>query len=80
MKFFTAFLTARNKKFLINKNALAQETDGVAITKHPGYIVVFVIHVLAHDKNFPSDNCQDQDVYAEFCRSYLSSYLKLFLF
>ncbi|XP_064947401.1 sister chromatid cohesion protein PDS5 homolog B-like isoform X1 [Musa acuminata AAA Group] len=67
VKFFTAFLTARNKKFLINKNALAQETDGVAITKHPGYIVVFVIHVLAHDKNFPSDNCQDQDVYAEFC-------------
>ncbi|CAL9070064.1 unnamed protein product [Musa banksii] len=67
VKFFTAFLTARNNKFLINKNALAQETDGVAITKHPGYIVVFVIHVLAHDKNFPSDNCQDQDVYAEFC-------------
>ncbi|URD78431.1 Sister chromatid cohesion protein PDS5 [Musa troglodytarum] len=65
VKFFTAFLTARNKKFLVNKNALAQETDGVANTKHPGYIVVFVIHVLAHDKNFPSDNCQDQDVYAD---------------
>ncbi|URD78439.1 Sister chromatid cohesion protein PDS5 [Musa troglodytarum] len=39
VKFFTAFLTARNKKFLVNKNALAQETDGVANTKHPGYIV-----------------------------------------
>ncbi|KAK6132309.1 hypothetical protein DH2020_033933 [Rehmannia glutinosa] len=33
---------------------------------HPVYIVVFLIHVLAHDPNFPAPDCRDEKIYAEF--------------
>uniref|UniRef100_A0A5B6YQ09 Sister chromatid cohesion protein PDS5 homolog A n=1 Tax=Davidia involucrata TaxID=16924 RepID=A0A5B6YQ09_DAVIN len=34
---------------------------------YPAYIVVFLIHVLAHDSGFPPENCQDGEIYARFC-------------
>ncbi|XP_059630755.1 sister chromatid cohesion protein PDS5 homolog B isoform X2 [Cornus florida] len=34
---------------------------------HPAYLVVFLIHVLAHDTGFPPENCQDEGIYACFC-------------
>ena len=34
----------------------------------PAYIVVFLIHVLAHDDGFPSEGFQDEGVYADLCR------------
>ncbi|CAK9143955.1 unnamed protein product [Ilex paraguariensis] len=30
-------------------------------------MVVFLIHVLAHDTNFPPEGCQDEEIYARFC-------------
>jgi hypothetical protein len=42
---------------------------------YPAYIVVFLIHVLAHDAGFPPDGCQDEQVYAQFCRWLISSKL-----
>ncbi|KAL3845532.1 hypothetical protein ACJIZ3_002935 [Penstemon smallii] len=33
---------------------------------HPVYLIVFLIHVLAHDTNFPSTDCQDEKIYAQF--------------
>lgn len=39
------------------------------------YILVFLIHVLAHDDKFPSENCQDEGAYAEFCRYYRTLFL-----
>ncbi|WOL16058.1 sister chromatid cohesion protein [Canna indica] len=63
IKFLDEFLILRNKQFDINKR---HKIDGIANTKHPGYIVVFLIHILAHDQNFPSMNCEDYEVYAEF--------------
>lgn len=35
---------------------------------HPVYIVVFLIHVLAHDPSFPAPDCRDGNIYAEFLR------------
>ncbi|EYU22961.1 hypothetical protein MIMGU_mgv1a019419mg, partial [Erythranthe guttata] len=33
---------------------------------HPLYLVVFLIHVLAHDPNFPAPDCRDEKTYAQF--------------
>ncbi|XP_073145431.1 sister chromatid cohesion protein PDS5 homolog B isoform X2 [Henckelia pumila] len=32
----------------------------------PLYVTVFLIHVLAHDTDFPAPDCQDEDMYAKF--------------
>ncbi|KAM7256072.1 hypothetical protein ACFE04_011813 [Oxalis oulophora] len=38
-----------------------------ALTDHPAYVVVFLIHVLAHDTSFPLEDCQDEKIFAQFC-------------
>ncbi|XP_044511885.1 sister chromatid cohesion protein PDS5 homolog A isoform X2 [Mangifera indica] len=47
----------------IRQNSAAQ---GVSITDYPAYVVVFLIHVLAHDKNFLLENFQDEGKIAKF--------------
>lgn len=42
--------------------------QGGSLTDYPAYIVVFLIHILAHDTGFPSSGCQDEQEYARFCR------------
>ncbi|XP_074573683.1 sister chromatid cohesion protein PDS5 homolog B [Curcuma longa] len=66
MKFLDEFLKMRNRQINIKIDNMAQKRDAIANTKHPGYVVVFLIHLLAHDKKFPPDNCQDYEAYAEF--------------
>lgn len=34
----------------------------------PLYLAVFLIHILAHDTDFPAPDCQDEDIYAKFLR------------
>lgn len=46
--------------------------EGEAVTELPVYIVVFLIHILAHDTNFPPEDCQDEQTFAQFVR-YLSN-------
>ncbi|KAM6553079.1 hypothetical protein CsatB_013841 [Cannabis sativa] len=36
------------------------------ITDFPAYIVVFLIHFLAHNKDFPLEDCRNEDLYAHF--------------
>lgn len=39
------------------------------LTDYPVYIVVFLIHVLAHDDLFPlEEECENGEVFALFCR------------
>ncbi|OMO93987.1 Armadillo-like helical [Corchorus capsularis] len=45
---------------------------------YPAYVVVFLIHVLAHDTGFPSEDCQDEAIYAQFCRPLLSFFHSTF--
>lgn len=47
----------------IRQNSAAQV---VSITDYPAYVVVFLIHVLAHDKNFLLENFQDEGKIAKF--------------
>lgn len=53
-----------------SKEAQAHQTAGAQeglVTSFPAYIVVFLIHLLAHDKDFPSEDCWDGEIYAQFC-------------
>ncbi|KAI3984094.1 hypothetical protein MKX01_035221 [Papaver californicum] len=43
------------------------EDLGGSLTGYPEYILVFLIPVLAHDLGFPSENCHDEESYAQFC-------------
>ena len=43
------------------------ESQG-GVLDYPEYMVVFLVHVLAHDVDFPPDNCQDEELYAWLCR------------
>lgn len=49
----------------------ARQTSGDKkglITDFPAYIVVYLIHSLAHNKDFPHEDCQNEELYAQFCR------------
>ncbi|KAH9609835.1 hypothetical protein KSS87_019300 [Heliosperma pusillum] len=39
-----------------------------SITDSPEYIVVFLLHALAHDAEFPSIHSHDEEQFAKFCR------------
>ncbi|XP_042494416.1 sister chromatid cohesion protein PDS5 homolog A isoform X2 [Macadamia integrifolia] len=44
-----------------------QDQEGETMTSYPEYVLVFLIHVLAHNLDFPSVNCQNEEIYAQFC-------------
>ncbi|PIA47377.1 hypothetical protein AQUCO_01400210v1 [Aquilegia coerulea] len=55
-----------------SKEARRRQTSGIQNQGEtniyfPGYIMVFLIHVLAHDPCFPPENCHDEEIYARFC-------------
>lgn len=45
-----------------------------SVVDNPSYVVVFLIHVLAHSTNFPPKDCLDEKLYAQHFR-YASLYL-----
>lgn len=54
-----------------SREAQLHQISGVQeglITDFPAYIVVFLIHLLAHDTSFPPMDCLDEETYAQFCR------------
>ncbi|XP_008219648.1 PREDICTED: sister chromatid cohesion protein PDS5 homolog A isoform X1 [Prunus mume] len=53
-----------------SREAQLHQISGVQeglITDFPAYIVVFLIHLLAHDTSFPPVDCLDEETYARFC-------------
>ncbi|KAJ9167086.1 hypothetical protein P3X46_021763 [Hevea brasiliensis] len=48
------------------RNHQTSAVQGGSLTDCPAYIVVFLIHILAHDSGFPAEDCQDEQVYADF--------------
>ncbi|EEF48385.1 androgen induced inhibitor of proliferation (as3) / pds5, putative [Ricinus communis] len=53
-------IVARNRQ-----NSAVQEGT---VTDYPAYIVVFLIHTLAHSTGFPPEDSRDEQEYAHFCR------------
>ncbi|KAK6939869.1 hypothetical protein RJ641_029400 [Dillenia turbinata] len=65
LKYMTEFIKECSREARANQDqALVEES----MTDYPVYILVFLIHVLAHDSGFPPENCQEADVYVQFCR------------
>lgn len=59
------FIKEYSREARIRQTSMVQ---GGSIMDYPAYIVVFLIHLLVHDAGFPSEDCQDETVYAQFCR------------
>ncbi|TYK31652.1 sister chromatid cohesion protein PDS5-like protein A isoform X1 [Cucumis melo var. makuwa] len=68
-KYMAEFIEQYSKIAQIHQTSVVQ--DG-SMTFVPAYIVVFLIYILAHDSGFPHVDCQDENVYAQFCRPFLS--------
>ncbi|KAL5704355.1 hypothetical protein ACHQM5_022795 [Ranunculus cassubicifolius] len=65
-KYLEEFTKEYNKAARIRQTSQSDDQGG-AMMNFPGYIVVFLIHVLAHDPSFPAEDCQDKEIYARFC-------------
>ncbi|GMJ02433.1 hypothetical protein like AT1G77600 [Hibiscus trionum] len=63
-KYMVEFIKEYSKEARIRQTSMVQ---GGSIVDHPVYLVVFLIHVLAHDEGFPPEGCQDEALYAQFC-------------
>ena len=59
------FIEQYSKIARMHQTSVVQEES---MTFVPAYIVVFLIYILAHDSDFPHVDCQDENVYAQFCR------------
>ncbi|GMH17169.1 hypothetical protein Nepgr_019010 [Nepenthes gracilis] len=63
------FIKNYSRAVRIKQTSLDQ---GRAMLNYPAYVVVFLLHVLAHDPGFPPENCQDREVYVQFFRPFAS--------
>ncbi|OVA03847.1 hypothetical protein BVC80_8065g3 [Macleaya cordata] len=66
LKYLAEFIKEYGKDARIRQSSEMQDIGGT-MTSYPEYILVFLIHVLAHDLGFPSENCQDEEIFARFC-------------
>lgn len=66
LKYMQEFIVEHGKAARIHQTNQGEDQGG-AMMNFPGYIVVFLIHILAHDLCFPSENCRDEEIYARFC-------------
>ncbi|MCL7026648.1 hypothetical protein MKW94_016571, partial [Papaver nudicaule] len=64
LKYLEEFIKDYGKDARVHQE---NEDTGGSITGYPEYILVFLIPVLAHDLGFPSESCQDEETYAQFC-------------
>ncbi|KAF3445662.1 hypothetical protein FNV43_RR10838 [Rhamnella rubrinervis] len=64
LKYMAEFVKEYSKEARIRQTSAVQR--GLVID-FPAYIVIFLIHLLAHDRGFPSEDCQDEETYAQFC-------------
>ncbi|WRX29852.1 hypothetical protein QQP08_022339 [Theobroma cacao] len=68
-KYMVEFIKEYSREARIRQTSMLQ---GGSIMDFPAYIVVFLIHLLVHDAGFPSEDCQDEAIYAQFCGPLLS--------
>ncbi|KAL6515543.1 hypothetical protein OROHE_018577 [Orobanche hederae] len=61
LKYLEEFIREYGKRAQPHETMTMQES-----ANHPVHLVVFLIHVLAHDPNFPAPDCRDENIYAEF--------------
>ncbi|XP_077248838.1 ARM repeat superfamily protein isoform X2 [Tasmannia lanceolata] len=68
MKYLAEFIKEYGREARIRQTRAVDDSEGETMMNYPEYILVFLIHVLAHDVGFPSGDTPDNDAYARFCR------------
>ncbi|CAH8358562.1 unnamed protein product [Eruca vesicaria subsp. sativa] len=68
LRYINGFIRNATREAPAGRDADQRES----LTDRPAYMIVFLIHVLAHDPDFPSEDCVDEHVYARFCGPLLS--------
>lgn len=63
LKYMEEFIREYGKRVQIHET---MTKEGAAT--HSSCLIMFLIHVLAHDRNFPAPDCEDAKIYAEFMR------------
>ncbi|XVF64578.1 hypothetical protein PTKIN_Ptkin09bG0180000 [Pterospermum kingtungense] len=64
-KYLVEFIKEYSREARIRQTSMVQ---GASVMDYPAYIVVFLMHLLVQDVGFPSEDCQDEAIYAQFCR------------
>ncbi|KDO80662.1 hypothetical protein CISIN_1g035990mg, partial [Citrus sinensis] len=62
-KYMAEFIKDYSIEARARRNSAVQ---GVSNTDYPAYVVVFLIHILAHDRGFPPEDCKDEGIIAQF--------------
>lgn len=62
-KYLAEFIKDYSIEARVHQNSAVQ---GVSDTDYPAYVVVFLIHILAHDTGFPPEDCEDEGIIAQF--------------
>ncbi|KAL9449811.1 hypothetical protein AB3S75_011691 [Citrus x aurantiifolia] len=62
-KYMAEFIKDYSIEARVRRNSAVQ---GVSNTDYPAYVVVFLIHILAHDRGFPPEDCKDEGIIAQF--------------
>ncbi|PKA51709.1 hypothetical protein AXF42_Ash003076 [Apostasia shenzhenica] len=65
MKYLSEFIKGHHRIHSASHQNPSSGDENVEVINYPEYVVVFLIHLLAHDKAFPS--LEDKDSYPEFC-------------
>lgn len=55
------------RDYSIEAHLVPNAANQGGMTDDPVYIVVFLIHVLAHDRGFPPEG-EDDETFTQFCR------------
>ncbi|XP_048332268.2 sister chromatid cohesion protein PDS5 homolog B isoform X1 [Ziziphus jujuba] len=63
-KYMAEFVREYGREARIRQTSEVQQG---LIIDFPACIVIFLIHLLAHDRDYPSEDCQDEITYAKFC-------------
>ncbi|XP_010521251.1 PREDICTED: sister chromatid cohesion protein PDS5 homolog A isoform X2 [Tarenaya hassleriana] len=64
LRYLKEFIKASSKRAQAHQDSSSR---GGSLTDSPAYMIVFLIHVLAHDPDFPSEDCTDEHVFSWFC-------------
>ncbi|KAK4748065.1 hypothetical protein SAY87_014651 [Trapa incisa] len=64
LKYLEEFIKEYSQEDQICRSSADQ---GFSIPDYPAYIVIYLVYVLAHDANFPSEDCVDEQTFADFC-------------
>lgn len=68
MGYLVDFIKDYSREARVQQMHAVNNSGQTTMTYYPDYIVVYLVHFLAHDVGFPSEHCQNQEIFARLCR------------